>query len=126
MQECIVCGNPYSEEHHIVFRGQQEAMINCPLNKKSLCCECHRGKNGPHLNRSIDLKYKIELQEEMYKLFSAKECYSEDEVKIILQIPRKHVRKLLKPLGLKVLDDTVGYCREDIIKQAMGGKFYGK
>lgn len=125
-QECIVCGRLYPEEHHIVFRGQEEAMINCPLNKIHLCYECHRGKTGPHLNREVDLKYKIELQEKLYKVFSDKECYTEEEVKALLQIPKNHLRKLLKTLSIRVIEDSVGYHKNDIIKQAMGGRFYGK
>ena len=101
-------------------------MINCPLNKIRLCYVCHKGNEGPHLNRQVDLKYKTELQEKLYNLFLDKECYTEEEVKTLLQIPKKHSRKLLKPLSIVVLGDLVGYRKDDIIKQAMGGKFYGK
>lgn len=124
--ECTVCGRLYAEEHHVVFRGQEEAMINCPLNKIRLCYEHHRGKTGPHLNREIDLKYKIELQKKLYELFSDKECYTEEEVKALLRIPKKYLRKLLKTLRTRIIGDLVGYHKDDIIKQAMGGKFYGK
>lgn len=123
-EECVVCNNPYSESHHIVFRKQQPAMINCSFNKIRLCAVCHKGDNGPHLNRDIDLKYKRELQRKLEELFSSKNCYTEDEVKKILNIPQKDAYKLVKPLLTIIEGDKAGYKAEDIIRQAMGGKLY--
>lgn len=122
--ECVVCGHPYPEEHHTVFRGQQSALIKCPYNKKSLCYEHHRGNKGPHMNKETDLKYKRELQLKLESLFSFKECYTEEEVKIILLISKKDAHKLVKTLAIKVDGETVGFHREDIIRQAMGGRNY--
>lgn len=124
---CVVCGSDYEvEKHHIVFRSQQGAMINCPFNRINLCGTCHRTNSGPHMNRALDINYKLHLQEKLYELFEDKECYTEEEVKTLLQIPKKHSRKLVKSLSIVVIGDLVGYRKEDIIKQAMGGKFYGK
>lgn len=123
-EECIVCNNPYSEAHHIVFRKQQPAMINSPVNKIRLCAICHKGNNGPHLNRDIDLNYKKELQKKLEDLFRTKNCYTEDEVKKILKIPQKDAYKLVKPLLTIIEGDEAGYSKEDIIRQAMGGKIY--
>lgn len=124
-QECIVCGRPYPEEHHIVFRGQQAAMINCPHNKIGLCYECHKGKSGPHMNKALDINYKLQLQEKLYELFGDKDIYTEEEVKKILQIPKKHAWMLTKALPLRVRESVAGYMKEDIIRQAMGGRLYG-
>lgn len=123
-EECVVCNNSYSETHHVVFRKQQPAMINCPFNKIRLCAVCHKGDNGPHLNRDIDLKYKRELQRKLEELFCFKNCYTEDEVKKILNIPQKDAYKLVKPLLTIIEGDEAGYKAEDIIRQAMGGRLY--
>ena len=121
---CLICGSPYSEEHHVIFRGQQSAMIKCPLNIIHLCHIHHRGNESPHNNREIDLKYKKDLQEKLESLFSYKECYKEEEVKNILLIHSKDVRKLLKPLCVAIINKEIGYRREEIIKQCLGGRMY--
>ncbi len=100
-------------------------MISCPYNKIDLCYECHKGNNGPHMNKSIDIKYKVKLQEKLFELFSEKEIYTQDEIKAILKIPKRHVWMLIKVLPLKVNGSTLGYTKEDIIRQAMGGRLYG-
>ena len=122
-KECIVCNRPDAESHHIVFRGQQLAMINCHLNKIDLCCEHHKGNSGPHLNREIDLKYKKELQERLQELFY-KEYYSEDEIKIMLMIPKKNIYRFVKTLRSYFINTKVKYKTEDIIRKAMGGQLY--
>ncbi|MBB6716238.1 hypothetical protein [Clostridium gasigenes] len=124
-KKCIVCGHPYPEEHHVVYRSQQSAMINCPHNKIPLCYEHHRGNKSPHMDRNLDVKYKREFQERLEYLFSIKECYLEGEVQAILMIQKKDVRKIVKTLCVVIMGDDVGYKREDIIKQAMGGRLYG-
>lgn len=123
-KECVICGHPYPEEHHIIYRGQQAALISCPHNKLYLCYEHHRGNKSPHMDRRIDLKYKRQLQLKLESLFNHKECYSEEEVKRILLIPKKDVRKLLKPLTLTSFGGEVGYHRNDVIRQALGGRNY--
>ncbi|MBU3102963.1 HNH endonuclease [Clostridium gasigenes] len=124
-KQCIECGNPSVEGHHIIYRSETSAMINSPLNLIMLCHIHHRGNNGPHMRREIDIKYKREFQQRLEYLFSLKECYSEDEVKEILMIPKQDARKIVKVLCTVIIGDDVGYKREDIIKQAMGGRLYG-
>lgn len=123
-EECLICNNPNSEAHHIVFRKQQPAMIDCSFNKIRLCAVCHKGDKGPHLNRDTDLKYKKQLQEKLKELFGSKNCYTEDEIKKILKIPKKDAYKLVKPLITIIECGEAGYKAEDIIRQAMGGKLY--
>ncbi|MZK54158.1 hypothetical protein [Clostridium beijerinckii] len=123
-EECLVCNNPNSEAHHIVFRKQQPAMIECHFNKIRLCAVCHKGDKGPHLNRDTDIKYKMRLQEKLKELFGYKNCYTEDEIKQILKIPKKDAYKLVKPLLTIIENDVAGYRAEDIIRRAMGGRLY--
>jgi hypothetical protein len=57
-KECYICQNPNVEEHHIFFgRGYRKLSEQMGL-KIWLCAEHHRGDDGPHQNREIDLFYK--------------------------------------------------------------------
>ncbi|MDS1004960.1 hypothetical protein P9J83_15860 [Clostridium sporogenes] len=47
MKECVICGRPNSECHHIVFRSQQKALEHCKYNYMYLCGEHHRGGQEP-------------------------------------------------------------------------------
>ena len=123
-KQCIECGHPNPEEHHIVFRSQQQAMISCPHNKITLCYKHHRGDSSPHMVREIDIEYKKNLQQRLGYLFSLKECYSEEEIKEILMIPNQDARKLVKSLLTVIVDDEAGYRVEDVIRQCMGGRLY--
>lgn len=76
------------------------------------------------MNKEADLKYKRELQLKLENLFSFKECYTEEDVKRILSIPKKDAHKLVKALVIKVDGETVGFHKNDIIRQAMGGRNY--
>ena len=69
MKYCEICGRP-AEEHNIVFRSKAAYMVNVEINKKQLCEEHHRGNEGPHLNRKIYLKYKLELQKKLFEIFT--------------------------------------------------------
>ncbi|GAA0825406.1 hypothetical protein [Clostridium tertium] len=122
---CIVCGSPFAEEHHIVFRKQQPAMINCPHNKLNLCYDHHLGKESPHMDRRIDIKYKKELQDRLNGMFSSKEIFTEEEIGKILLVPKKDSYRLIKPSRISVKDNIVGYNKKDVIRAAMGGKLYG-
>lgn len=116
---CEICGRP-GEHHHIIFRRKSVGMINAKINNKYLCGEHHRtGKEAPHNNREIDLKYKRELQKKLFQLFS-KEYYYYKEIMELLEIPSKDVDKLVKTL--KWYPD--GYKRTDIVISCMGGCLY--
>lgn len=123
-KQCIECGHPYPEEHHVIYRSQQAAMINCPHNKITLCYKHHRGDISPHQKREVDIKYKKDLQQRLEYLFSFKECYTEDEIREMLMINKKDARKLVKSLLTVIVDDDAGYKVEDIIRQCMGGRLY--
>lgn len=120
MKECIVCGRPNSEEHHIVFRSQQKALEHCKVNKIYLCSEHHRGNNSPHKNRNMDIKYKLELQKKLFKLFDREDYkYREKDIKELLGISSAAVNRICK-----LIDRRVGYTREEIVRACMGGKLY--
>lgn len=118
MFKCEVCGKQ-ADKHHIVYRSQ--GGIDFPINFKYLCSEHHRGKNGPHKNRQLDLKYKLEMQEKLEKILS-KEFYTIDELVTLLKINKGMLKRLLKEYKLY----KEGYRRLDIIYRLMGRKLYTK
>lgn len=116
MYLCEVC-NQKGDIHHIVFKS--EGGVDFPLNYKYLCNEHHRGKNGPHKNKSTDLKYKIQMQEQLLKILP-REYYKIEELCTLLKINKSYFKKLLKNLKLY----KEGYFKDDIILKLMGNKFY--
>ena len=66
---CAVCGGVGTERHHIIPRSHCRALIHCEKNLVVLCPRCHRGRNGVHQNRELDLKLKLEFQNELEMLF---------------------------------------------------------
>lgn len=119
MNYCEICGRP-SEEHHIIFRSQCPCMTNVKINIKYLCPEHHRGNNSPHMDRKIDIKYKLELQKKLFEIFS-KPFYSEKEIQKALDISEGETRTIVKLLKRY----KEGYERTDIVIRCMGGRLYG-
>lgn len=119
--ECSVCGAYIAELHHIVHRSAAPYMANVKLNHMYLCYGHHRYKNGPHMSREIDIKYKKELQEKLVKLFNTKKYYSVVEIADKLEIKEKEAQQIVKTLtwypagGYKVLD---------VVKRCMGDMLY--
>lgn len=118
MEKCAVCGSPYGELHHIVFRSQSKHMINIDTNFMYLCNEHHRGNNSPHRDRNIDLKYKKQLQDKLLELFP--ESYIGVEQLKRLNITDTNASKILKTLTVK----KEGYDKFEVIRVLMGGKLY--
>ncbi|MBP1744642.1 MAG: endonuclease [Firmicutes bacterium] len=116
MYKCEVCGRT-ADKHHIVHRSQ--GGIDFPLNIKHLCHEHHRGKTGPHKNRTTDIQYKLELQDKLHTLLN-KEFYKEEELADSLRINTGMARKLVKELK----NHKEGYRSKDIIYRLMGEKEY--
>ncbi|WP_102400566.1 HNH endonuclease [Haloimpatiens massiliensis] len=116
MKRCIVCGEA-GERHHIVFKNA--GGFDFPLNFIYLCSEHHRGKNGPHKNRIVDLKYKINMQNALFSKLNEK-YYSINDIIKILSINPRQAKVLISNLSKY----SEGYKAEDIIKKLMGGKFY--
>lgn len=118
MNNCSVCGRE-AELHHIVYRSNCKHMINIDINLKYLCYEHHRGNKGPHLNKEMDLKYKRELQEKLYKLFN-EEYVTVEQIKERLKTTNSTANKIVKVLRIY----KEGYKNEDVIRSLMGGKIY--
>ncbi|BAH05769.1 hypothetical protein CKR_0718 [Clostridium kluyveri NBRC 12016] len=114
--KCQICGKP-ADKHHIVYRSQ--GGLDFPLNFKYLCSEHHRGKNGPHKNKKVDLEYKLEMQKQLEKLL-CKKFYRLDELITLLQINKRILKKLFKDYKLY----KEGYKSIDIIYRLMGNKIY--
>lgn len=116
MYKCEICGHA-ADVHHIVYRS--EGGFDIDINYKYLCAEHHRGKEGPHQDKIVDLKYKLELQEKLYK-YLPKAYYWPKELTEILDIHNGSLKRLLK--GLKISKE--GFKKEDIIFKLMGKKYY--
>jgi len=116
LYKCEVCGRT-ADKHHIVHRSQ--GGIDFPLNIKHLCHEHHRGKTGPHKNRTTDIQYKLELQDKLHTLLN-KEFYKAEELADSLRINTGMARKLVKELK----NHKEGYRSKDIIYRLMGEKEY--
>lgn len=120
---CEECGrNEGIELHHVIFKSQSPCMANIEINFKYLCYKCHRGNNGPHLNRVKDLEYKYKLQNKLFEKFSSKAYYTEEEIRKLLKISKGEASKILKKL--KVYKE--GYCKIELIQRLMGGRIYAK
>lgn len=116
---CKVCGNPYTELHHIMFRSEVKALEHCKLNLVNLCVEHHKGTYGVHGSKGATLnrKLKLEFQNTLEELWD-KQYLTKEEIKEVLQINDKSLNRLLKRLSLQ--DDK--YIKEDVIRVVMGGK----
>lgn len=115
-EKCIVCGKE-GERHHIIFKSDKG--IDFPLNYVYLCAEHHRGKNGPHKNRKIDLTYKLQLQKKLGVILE-KEYYCADELIKLLELNNSQVKTICK--SFKHYKE--GYKKTEIIKHLMGGRLY--
>ena len=116
MFKCEICGDP-ADKHHIVYRSQ--GGIEFPLNLRYLCTLHHRGKNGPHKNRILDLEYKLDMQRKLQDIL-IKEFYSTPELVTLLSINKGMLKRLFKEY--KICDK--GYRKADIIFRLMGRKKY--
>ena len=115
---CEIC-NKEADIHHIVHKS--EGGLDIDLNYKYLCEEHHRGKNGPHRSLEIDIKYKIEMQNKLYKILS-KDFYSSKELSVILNASINIIKRITK--NLKQYKE--GFKKDDIIRSIMGGTLYNE
>lgn len=118
MYFCEVC-NREGDVHHIVFKC--EGGVDFPLNYKYLCPDHHRGKEGPHKNKSTNLKYKLQMQEKLSEILP-KDYYKIEELSLILQMNKSYLKKLFK--NLKFYKE--GYLKDDIVFKLMGNKQYSE
>lgn len=106
----------FIEKHHICFKSQ--GGLDFPLNYKYLTSTEHRGNNGPHKCKEVDLKYKLELQDKLEKLLT-KDYYNIKELIDLLGLQEKQANKAFRKL-LKVN----GISREDCLRRLLGGRLY--
>lgn len=106
-----------ADRHHIVFRS--EGGLDFPLNIKYLCDEHHRGINGPHRNRKVDIMYKLELQCSLNRIL-IKDYYGILELSSLIGINKRLLRRILSQYKMY----KEGYKKFDIICRLMGGKIY--
>lgn len=118
MEPCEVLGCKLpGQKHHIVFRSQ--GGLDIPMNFKYLCPEHHTGKNSPHGNRAVDLKYKAEEQKKLFAIFT-EETYTIKQIAELIGYDKKRLEKRFA----KVRSRAGSYEREDIIRALMGGRLY--
>lgn len=115
---CEVCGKP-TDKHHIVYKSQ--GGIEFQLNFRYLCTEHHRGVNGPHKNRRLDLEYKLDMQKKLEAIL-VNESYTIDELVHILNINKGVIIRLFK--NYKISDK--GFRKVDIIFRLMGRNKYNE
>lgn len=113
---CEICGKK-ADVHHIVHRN--EGGLDFDFNFKYLCPTHHRGKFGPHKNKIIDFKYKLELKNKLYTTLS-KEFYSLNDIISILKLSNSSSKKLKKVLKRY----KEGYKTEDLISFLLLGQDY--
>ena len=53
-KECYICGNPYVEEHHVIYGTSNRKSSEKYGLKVFLCYEHHRGNQGVHFNKELD------------------------------------------------------------------------
>ena len=116
---CKICGNPYVELHHIVYRSENKNLENCKLNFVHLCQEHHRGTFGVHGSKgaALNRKLKLEFQNKLEILWD-KQYLTKEDIKEVLQISDKALNRLLKTFSLQ----KDKYVREEVIRACMSGK----
>lgn len=118
MEFCEVCGRK-ADIHHIIHKSEGGMDIN--LNYKFLCPEHHRGKFGPHRNRSVDLEYKLELQNKLESVFT-KDYYTLEEVIAVLGLNKGKGKKFVHSFKIK----KEGYKKNDIVFKLLGSMEYNE
>lgn len=75
MKECIVCGSPYVEIHHI-FHGTGRRQISDKYGYVvPLCRRHHTGPEGVHFNRAFDLELMRKAQDHFESHYGTREDF---------------------------------------------------
>ena len=72
-KRCYICHTTQGLELHHIYPGKNRKASDKHGFTVWLCAEHHRGKNSPHLNRSIDLALKQICQTEFERAHSRQE-----------------------------------------------------
>lgn len=118
MLYCEVCGAS-ADLHHIIYKKYYN--VDFKFNYKYLCPAHHRGSNGPHKNKIVDITYKLELQNHLHEVLN-KNFYSLKELTYMLELSVSGTKKVKNSLKLY----KEGYKTEEIILFLMGGKTYSE
>lgn len=77
MDNCFVCGSPYTEVHHIIYGTANRKLSDKYGLIVPLCNEHHRGQTGVHFNRDFDLYLKKLAQEKFNSVYGADKSFVE-------------------------------------------------
>ncbi len=66
---CLLCGNPYVEEHHVVYGTANRKLSTRYGLLVYLCAEHHRGAHGVHHNAALDLRLKQMAQSRFQEVY---------------------------------------------------------
>ena len=62
MDNCIVCGSPYVEIHHIFYGNANRKISDRMGYLLPLCKEHHTGSTGIHFDKAFDIEIKKDAQ----------------------------------------------------------------
>ena len=66
---CLVCGNPFVEEHHVFYGTANRKLSEKYGLKVYLCAEHHRGNTGVHHDHTFDRSLKRMAQRKFIEQF---------------------------------------------------------
>lgn len=66
---CLICGNPYVEEHHVMFGTANRKLSGKYGLTVYLCAEHHRGNSGVHHNAKLDKALKRMAQSRFQEVY---------------------------------------------------------
>lgn len=69
IKRCWVCGNPYVEEHHVLYGTSKRKLSEKYGLKVYLCHEHHTGKKGAHFNKVLDTQLKMFAQKKFEEIY---------------------------------------------------------
>jgi len=115
---CEVCGKK-ADVHHIIHKS--EGGMDISFNYLYLCSFHHRGKNGPHRNKTVDLSYKLGLKNKLFGML-LKDYYTLKDLSDIFNLNEAKVKKIIRKSRLY----KEGYRKEDIIYLLLGSKDYNE
>ena len=75
MDNCFVCGSPYTEVHHVIYGTANRKLSDKYGLIVPLCHEHHRGQTGVHLNRDFDISLKKLAQEKFNTVYGANKSF---------------------------------------------------
>ena len=77
MDNCFVCGSPYTEVHHVIYGTANRKLSDKYGLVVPLCHEHHRGQTGVHFNRDFDIALKKLAQEKFNAVYGANKSFLE-------------------------------------------------